>query len=150
MTRSVTALVTAPVALAADAVLAPDNGMGPGDPAPAPGDVHDVAAKDLAAGELASLTSPSLFGGGGVVVIRRLRTPGKDVADEIMRYTADPAPDVFLIVTHAGGAKGKALLTSLNRHARAGHRHRLPEDHPVLGPARFRPRRVPPGGTGGG
>ena len=88
---------------------------GPESPASVPGDVHDVAAADLAAGELASLTSPSLFGGGGVVVIRAAQDAGKDVADEITRYVADPAPDVVLIVTHAGGAKGKALLASLKK-----------------------------------
>jgi DNA polymerase-3 subunit delta len=79
------------------------------------GDVHDVLAGGLAVGELASLTSPSLFGGGGVVVIRAAQDAGKDVADEIIRYAADPAPDVVLILTHAGGGKGKALLTSLKK-----------------------------------
>jgi DNA polymerase-3 subunit delta len=116
--RSVSALVTAGrLALAAAAGMAPDDGTGPGDPATAPGDIHDVAAKDLAVGELASLTSPSLFGGGGVVVIRSAQDAGKDVADEIVRYAA--APDMFLILTHAGGAKGKALLTSLTKGGKA-------------------------------
>jgi DNA polymerase III subunit delta len=78
-------------------------------------DVHDVAAGGLAVGELASLTSPSLFGGGGVVVIRAAQDAGKDVADEITRYAADPAPDVVLILTHAGGGNGKALLTALKK-----------------------------------
>ena len=119
--RSVSALVTAArLALAAEAGLAPPDGRtGPGDPATAPGDIHDVAAKDLAMGELTALTSPSLFGGGGVVVIRAAQDAGKEVADEILRYAADPAPDVVLVVTHAGGAKGKALLTSLTKGRRA-------------------------------
>jgi DNA polymerase III subunit delta len=81
----------------------------------ADGDVHDVAGGGLGAGELATLTSPSLFGGGGVVVIRAAQDAGKDVADEIIRYAADPAPDVVLILTHAGGGKGKALLTALKK-----------------------------------
>jgi DNA polymerase-3 subunit delta len=46
-------------------------------------------------------------------VIRSAQDAGKDVAEEIIRYAADPASDIVLIVTHAGGAKGKALLTSL-------------------------------------
>jgi DNA polymerase III subunit delta len=83
--------------------------------AAAGGDVHDVAAGGLAVGELATLTSPSLFGGGGVVVIRAAQDAGKDVADEITRYAADPAPDVVLILTHAGGGKGKALLAALKK-----------------------------------
>ena len=119
--RSVSALVTAArLALAAEAGLVPTEGRtGPGDPATAPADIHDVAAKDLAVGELAALTSPSLFGGGGVVVIRAAQDAGKEVADEIVRYAADPAPGVVLVVTHAGGAKGKALLTSLTKGRRA-------------------------------
>ena len=119
--RSVSALARAArLAPAAGAGMVPADGRtGPGDPATAPGDIHDVAAKDLALGELASLTSPSLFGGGGVVVIRAAQDAGKEVADEIVRYAADPAPDVVLVVTHAGGAKGKALLTSLTKGRRA-------------------------------
>jgi DNA polymerase-3 subunit delta len=111
--RTVSALVAAARAsLAADGGVPGPAGLGD-DLAGASGDVHDVAAADLTAGELASLTSPSLFGGGGVVVIRSAQDAGKEVADEIVRYAADPAPDMVLIVTHAGGAKGKALLTSL-------------------------------------
>jgi DNA polymerase III subunit delta len=79
-------------------------------------DHHDVPAGGLAVGELASLTSPSLFGGGGVVVIRAAQDAGKDVAEEISRYVADPAPDAVLILTHAGGNKGKALLTALKKN----------------------------------
>jgi len=88
---------------------------GTSEPAAGRGDIHEVAAADLAAGELASLTSPSLFGGGAAVVIRSAQDAVKEVADEITRYAADPAPDVVLILTHAGGAKGKALLASLKK-----------------------------------
>jgi len=102
------------------ASLGADAGAGGGadGPAAGPGDLHDVAAAGLAAGELASLTSPSLFGGGGVVVIRSAQDAVKEVADEITRYAANPAADVALILTHAGGAKGKALLTSLKKASR--------------------------------
>ncbi|HEY0718294.1 MAG TPA: DNA polymerase III subunit delta, partial [Streptosporangiaceae bacterium] len=82
------------------------------------GDIHDVAAGGLAVGELAALTSPSLFGGGGVVVIRAAQDAGRDVAEEITRYAADPAPDMVLILTHAGGARGKVLLTALSKASR--------------------------------
>ena len=82
-------------------------------------DVHDVDASALEPGELTSLTSPSLFGGGCVVVVRGAQNAVKDIAAELTRYAAAPAPDVMLILTHAGGAKGKALLTDL---AKAGAR----------------------------
>jgi DNA polymerase III subunit delta len=77
------------------------------------GDVHDLDAAALGPGELDSLTSPSLFGGGCVLVIRSAQDAAKDVAAGLARYVASPAPDVSLILTHAGGAKGKELLASV-------------------------------------
>ena len=76
------------------------------------GDVHDLEGAELGPGELASLTSPSLFGGGCVVVIRSAQNASKDVAAELARYAKNPAPDVALVLTHAGGAKGKELLAA--------------------------------------
>jgi DNA polymerase-3 subunit delta len=75
-------------------------------------DVHDLDGAVLGAGELESLTSPSLFGGGSVVVIRSAQNTGKDAAAELARYLKAPADDVTLILTHAGGAKGKDLLAA--------------------------------------
>jgi DNA polymerase III subunit delta len=77
------------------------------------GDVHDLDGAALGPGELDSLTSPSLFGGGCVLVIRSAQNAGKDAAAELVRYVANPAPGVSLILTHAGGAKGKELLASV-------------------------------------
>jgi DNA polymerase III subunit delta len=83
------------------------------------GDLHDLEAAALGQGELAALTSPSLFGGGAVVIVRNAHNAGKEIAAELTRYAAAPAPDAALIVTHAGAAKGKALATDL---AKAGAR----------------------------
>jgi len=47
------------------------------------------------------------------VVIRDAHNAGKDVVEELTRLAAEPPPDVRLVVTHAGGAKGKALLAGL-------------------------------------
>jgi DNA polymerase III subunit delta len=77
------------------------------------GDVHDLEGAALGPGELDALTSPSLFGGGCVLVIRSAQNVGKDAAAELARYVANPAPGVSLIVTHAGGARGKELLASV-------------------------------------
>ncbi len=79
------------------------------------GDVHDVDAGELAAGELATLTSPSLFGGGCVVIVRNAQNAAKDVAAELAEYAAAPSPEAVLVITHAGGAKGKALVTDLTK-----------------------------------
>ena len=82
-------------------------------PLPAESGVREVVAGALSPGELASVTAPSLFGGACVVVVRDAHQAGKDVTEELARLAADPPPDVRLVVTHAGGAKGKALLASL-------------------------------------
>ena len=77
----------------------------------APGtDVHDLDASGLGPGELATLTSPSLFGSGCVLVVRSAQNAGKDVAAELAACVRNPAPNVVLVLTHAGGAKGKELV----------------------------------------
>jgi DNA polymerase III subunit delta len=76
------------------------------------GDVHDLDGAALGPGELESLTSPSLFGGGSLVVIRSAQNVLKEPAGELVRYLKSPASDVTLILTHAGGAKGKDLLAA--------------------------------------
>jgi DNA polymerase-3 subunit delta len=76
-------------------------------------DVHEVPAAGLSPGELTGLTAPSLFGGAAVVVVRGAQDAGKDLAAELTRLASAPVPDVVLVITHAGGAKGKALLGGL-------------------------------------
>jgi DNA polymerase III subunit delta len=85
-----------------------------GDPQlpPAAG-VHETGGGSLRPGELVSLTAPSLFGGGCVVVVRDAHQAGKEVTEELARLAADPPPDVRLVITQAEGARGKALLASL-------------------------------------
>ena len=56
------------------------------------GDLRDVQASALASGELTSLTSPSLFGGGCVVVVRGAQNAAKEIAAELTQYAARPAP----------------------------------------------------------
>jgi DNA polymerase-3 subunit delta len=76
-------------------------------------DVHDVAGADLSQGELSNLTAPSLFGGDCVVVVRSAQDASAAVATELGQLAAALPAEVALVVTHAGGAKGKALLTAL-------------------------------------
>jgi DNA polymerase-3 subunit delta len=75
----------------------------------------DVAAAGLGPGEFAALISPSLFGGGQAVVIRGVQDASKELAAVLERYAAAPEPDTVLVLTHAGAAKGKALLTALTK-----------------------------------
>ena len=108
--RAIARLVTA--AAGAGGPGGESGPRGGGDSGPA-ADVHEVSAAALGHGELATLTAPSLFGGTCVVVIRDAHNASKEVADELTRLAADPPPDVWLVITHAGGGKGKPLLASL-------------------------------------
>lgn len=78
-------------------------------------DLHDVEGGALTAGELMSLTSPSLFGGGSVVVVRGAQNVAKETAAELIRYASAPSPEAVVVLAHAGGAKGKALVTDLRK-----------------------------------
>jgi DNA polymerase-3 subunit delta len=76
-------------------------------------EVRDLEAAAVSAGEVAELLSPSLFGGPRVLVLRRGQDARKDLVAALLAYAARPEPDVTLVVTHAGGAKGKALADGL-------------------------------------
>ena len=107
-------------------------------------DVRHVQAAGLRPGELASMTAPSLFGGGCVIVVHGTADAAKNVADEIASLAGDPPPETVLVLTHAGGAKGKALLAALGKRGA-----RMIECQKVtrLGRAdAVHPGRVPPGG----
>ncbi|MEX2289517.1 MAG: DNA polymerase III subunit delta [Mycobacteriales bacterium] len=77
-------------------------------------DVRDIVGGEVQRGDLDDLLSPSLFGERRVLVVRAAQDLGKEVATELQRYLADPLEDVHVVLVHAGGAKGKALLTALN------------------------------------
>ena len=77
------------------------------------GEIHETRAADLRPGDLASLTAPSLFGGGSVVVVRSIQDAGSQVAAELVRQTAAAPSEVVLVLTHNGGNKGKPLLANL-------------------------------------
>ena len=76
-------------------------------------DVREYEAGALAAGEVAEMLSPSLFGGRRVLVIRSGQDARKDLVTALLAYATSPDPDVTLIVSHAGGAKGKAFADGL-------------------------------------
>jgi DNA polymerase III subunit delta len=80
-------------------------------------EVREFDAGDLFPGELAELLSPSLFGGNRVAVLRGGEDARKELVAVVLEYVQRPDPEVTLVVTHAGGAKGKAFADSL---AKAG------------------------------
>ncbi|CAM3427610.1 DNA polymerase III subunit delta [Stackebrandtia soli] len=77
--------------------------------------VHKLSAGDLTPGELAVHTSPTLFGGGAIVVIENAQDAKKDLAAALLDHAKQPSPDVHLVIVHAGGKKGKALADGLSK-----------------------------------
>jgi DNA polymerase III subunit delta len=96
--------------LAARAITAAVDGARAADPT---ADVREYEAGALTAGEVAEMLSPSLFGGRRVLVLRSGQDARKDLIAALVAYAKNPDPDVTLIVSHLGGAKGKALADGL-------------------------------------
>ncbi|WP_344082109.1 DNA polymerase III subunit delta [Luedemannella helvata] len=71
--------------------------------------VSEHRAADTTPAEFENVVSPSLFGGRRVVVIQAAQDAKKDLAAALLSYVGDPDPDITLVFSHAGGAKGKAL-----------------------------------------
>ncbi len=76
-------------------------------------EVREYQAADTLPGELASMLSPSLFGGRRVVIVRDGQDAKKELVAALIEYAKEPDPEVSLVVTHAGGGKGKALADGL-------------------------------------
>ncbi|GAC1610401.1 MAG: DNA polymerase III subunit delta [Mycobacteriales bacterium] len=80
-------------------------------------EIRELEGTAVAPGDLAEVLSPSLFAERRVLVIRDVQDLIKDTAAEVLSYLEGPLEEVTLVLVHAGGAKGKALLTSLQRAA---------------------------------
>jgi len=85
--------------------------------ADAEAEIHDLPCNEIAPGGLAELVSPSLFGGRRVVILRDAQDAGKELTASVLRHVSDLADGVMLVITHAGGARGKALVDGM---AKAG------------------------------
>ncbi|MGA9100647.1 DNA polymerase III subunit delta [Aeromicrobium sp.] len=80
-------------------------------------EIATASAGGLGPGELASLTSPSLFSTSSALVLTELENLPEVAQDELTAYAAAPSPDVAVVLIHAGGQKGKKLLDLLRGKA---------------------------------
>lgn len=78
-------------------------------------DVTDVSASSIGSGELASLTSPSLFSSARTLVVRDLADLAEDAQADLLAYAGAPSADVACVAVHPGGNKGKGLLDKLRK-----------------------------------
>ncbi|MFC0646287.1 DNA polymerase III subunit delta [Cellulomonas phragmiteti] len=78
-------------------------------------EVTRVDAATYAPGELAVLTSPSLFAEGKVLLVEGVERAGDALLVDAEAYLAAPVPDVVVVLRHAGGQRGKRLLDAAKR-----------------------------------
>ncbi|MFJ5232113.1 DNA polymerase III subunit delta [Kitasatospora sp. NPDC088391] len=78
-------------------------------------DVRDLAPGALQAGQLAELTTPSLFAERKVIVVRAAQDLAADAVKDIKAYLDAPVEEVIMVLVHAGGAKGKGLLDAAKK-----------------------------------
>lgn len=78
-------------------------------------ELTERAGTEIEGPELHELLGPSLFGGARVVVIRTAQDVRVAALAVLAPYLDDPTEDTTLVLHHAGGAKGKALLEAARR-----------------------------------
>lgn len=76
-------------------------------------EIHDVEADQYGPGELLTLASPSLFNEPRLIRVSNVEKCTDAFIAETIGYLADPADDTYLVLRHAGGARGKKLLDAI-------------------------------------
>lgn len=82
-------------------------------------EVHDVDAASYGAGELFTMASPSLFAEPRLIRVTGVEKCSDAFIEDTKRYIAEPAEDTTLVLRHAGGQRGKALLDAVRKTAGA-------------------------------
>ncbi len=75
----------------------------------------DIVAASYQAGQLDMLTSPSLFGESRLIVIPELETMSDALLQDLLSYVEAPAGDVWILLRHNGGNRGKRLLDAVGK-----------------------------------
>ncbi|PRI12291.1 DNA polymerase III subunit delta [Leucobacter massiliensis] len=83
-------------------------------------EVHDVDAAAYTAGELFTIASPSLFAEPRLIRVEGVEKCSDAFLEDAKRYVAEPADDTVLVLRHAGGQRGKALLDLVRSGAGGG------------------------------
>lgn len=78
-------------------------------------EVAESTASGLQPGELAGLTSPSLFSDVSALVLTELQDLPDTAQTELLAYANETSPDIAVVLVHGGGNKGKGLLDKLRK-----------------------------------
>ena len=76
-------------------------------------EVQAETAAVLAAHDVTMLLSPSLFGAARVVVLRDMQDGAPQILDALLDGLRSVEDEISVVVTHAGGAKGRSALDRL-------------------------------------
>ena len=77
--------------------------------------VAESTASGLQPGELAGLTSPSLFSDVSALVLTELQDLPEVAQTELLAYANETSPDIAVVLVHGGGNQGKGLLDKLRK-----------------------------------
>jgi DNA polymerase-3 subunit delta len=75
--------------------------------------VERLDAAGYEPGQLDQVAGPSLFGGGTLVLVTGLEATGEAFAADVTAYLTDPSPSAWVLLRHAGGQRGKAMLEAI-------------------------------------
>jgi DNA polymerase-3 subunit delta len=75
----------------------------------------EVVGGDLEGGELHEMLGPSLFGDARLVVVRAAQDVKVAALAVLKPYLETPTDSITIVLQHAGGAKGKALLDTARK-----------------------------------
>ena len=78
-------------------------------------DVRRMRIGEIAPEDLAEHLSPSLFAEGRVVVLTSAQEAAKGMATAVLRYAAEPADGIVVVLVHQGGARGKSFADDLRK-----------------------------------
>lgn len=80
-------------------------------------EVSTLRAGEVTEGEIAMVTSPSLFAEDRVVLVKNTELAGKEPTEILLQACVNPAPGITLIVEHTGGGRQKSLVPKFKKIA---------------------------------
>jgi DNA polymerase-3 subunit delta len=78
-------------------------------------EISETRAAGLSLAALGELSAPSLFSSTRCVVVLGLEDLPEESVDDLLRYAAEPADDVAVLLVHGGGQKGSGVLAKLRK-----------------------------------
>jgi DNA polymerase-3 subunit delta len=73
-------------------------------------EIERMEAAGYLSGKLSVATSPSLFGGGKVVLLENVEQANEALVTDVTAYLRDPAPEACVVIRHSGALRARPLL----------------------------------------